>query len=79
MQYIGLQQFVTSLLLIYCILTLSLLLLLQEEEDVVVGSARSGDFSAAVAEAEAAYNNSTGALGLGQPMVPLRCAYTVCY
>ena len=79
MQYIGLQQFVTSLLLIYCSLTLSLLLLLQGEEDVVVGSARSGDFSAAVAEAEAAYNSSTGALGLGQPMVPLRCAYTVCY
>ena len=79
MQYIGLQQFVTSLLLIYCSLTLSLLLLLQGEEDVVVGSARSGDFSAAVAEVEAAYNNSTGASGGGQPMVPLRCAYTVCY
>ena len=74
MQYIGLQQFVTSLLLIYCSLTLSLLLLLQGEEDVVVGSARSGDFSAAVAEVEAAYNNSTGASGMGQPMVPFRCA-----
>jgi hypothetical protein len=63
----------------YCSLTLSLLLLLQGEEDVVVGSARSGDSSAAVAEAEAAYNSSTGASGMGQPMVPLRCAYTVCY
>ena len=48
MQYIGLQQFVTSLLLIYCILILSLLLLLQVEEDVVVGSARSGDSSDAI-------------------------------
>ena len=58
----------------YCSLTLSLLLLLQAEEDVVVGGARSGDFSAAVAEVEAAYNNSTGASGMGQPMVPFRCA-----